>query len=111
MSKACLHLIRCSRDIEPQARDRRRECSFQLTVIEGGKLPVVAARADPWEALLDVFGKALLVAEANYAAILAASLTTLELYRRTDPRHFSKARTDMREIANSPPVVVTRDGG
>ncbi|WFU16720.1 hypothetical protein [Bradyrhizobium sp. CB3481] len=104
MSKARLHLIRCASDIEPQARVRRRECSFQLTVIDGGRRPGRAELADPWEALLDVFGKALLIAEANYAAILAASLTTLELY----PRHFSKARTDMREIGNS---HVTHDGG
>ena len=89
MSKACLHLIRCSGDIEPQARDRRRECSFQLTVIEGGRRPVAAARADPWEALFDVFDRALLIAEANYAAILAASLTTLELHGRTDTRKTS----------------------
>ena len=93
MSKARLHLIRCAGDIEPQARDRRRECSFQLKVIDGGRRPVAAEQADPWEALLNVFGKAVLLAEANYAAILAASLTTLELYGRTDPRHFSKART------------------
>jgi hypothetical protein len=43
-------------------------------------------QADPLEALLDMFEKALLVAEANYAAILAASLTTLELYGRTATR-------------------------
>ena len=110
MSKARLHLIRCAGDIEPQARVRRRECNFQLTVIDGGRRPGRAELADPWEALLDTFGKALLVAEANYAAILAASLKTLELYGRTDPRHFSKARTNMREIGNSLPVVVTRDG-
>ena len=82
MPKARLHLIRCSGDIDPQAGDRRRECSFQLTVIEGGRRPVRAERPDPWEALLDVFGKAVLVAEASYAAILAASLTTLELHAR-----------------------------
>ena len=86
MSKARLHLIRCSGDIEPQARVRRREYSCQLTIIDGGRQPVRAERADPWEALLDVFGKALLVAEASYAAILAASLTTLELHGRTDTR-------------------------
>ena len=84
MSKARLHLIRCSRDIAPQARDRRRECSFQLTVIDGGRRPVAVKQADPLKALLDMFEKALLVAEANYAAVLAASLTTLELYGRTD---------------------------
>jgi hypothetical protein len=86
MSKARLHLIRCSGDIEPQARDRRRERGFQLTVIDGGRQAIVAERVDPWEALFGVFGRALLVAEANYAAILAASLTTLELHVRTDTR-------------------------
>jgi hypothetical protein len=84
MSKARLRLIRCSGDIEPQARGRRRECSFQLTVIDGGRRPIAAERVDPWKALFDVFDRALLIAEANYAAILAASLTTLELYGRTE---------------------------
>ena len=84
MSKARLRLIRCAGDIEPQARDRRRGCSVQLTVIDGGRRPVLAERADPLEALFDVFGKALLIAEANYAAVLAASLTTLELHGWTN---------------------------
>ena len=86
MSKARLHLIHCSGDIAPQARDRRRERGFQLTVIDGGRQTIVAERADPWEALLGVFGQAFLVAEANYAAILAASLTTLELHGRINAR-------------------------
>ena len=86
MSRARLHLIHCSGDIEPQARNRRRERSFQLTVIDGGRQAIVAERADPWEALLGVFDQVLRVAEANYAAILAASLTTLELPGRIDTR-------------------------
>jgi len=86
MSKSRLRLIRCAGNIEPQARDRRRECSFRLAVIDGGGRPVAVKQADPLEALLDVFEKALFVAEANYAAILAASLTTLELYGRTATR-------------------------
>lgn len=85
MSKACLRLIRCSGGIEAQARDRRRERGFQLTLIKGGRRPAVAERAGPWEALFGVFDQALLVAEATRAAFLAASLTTLELYGRTDP--------------------------
>jgi hypothetical protein len=89
MSKARLRLIRCSGDIEPQTRDRRRECSFSLTVVDGARRPVAAERADPWEALFDVFDRALLAAEANYAAILAASLTALELHGRTDTRKTS----------------------
>ena len=86
MSKARLHLIHCSGDVEPRARDRRRERSLRLTVIDGGRQAIVAERADPWEALLGVFGQVLLVAEANYAVILAASLTTLELQGRIDTR-------------------------
>ena len=79
MSKARLRLIRCSGDIEPQARDRKRDKGFQLTVIDGGGRAVVAEWADPWDAVFEVFDKVLLVGEAIYAATLAASLTTLEL--------------------------------
>lgn len=85
MSKARLFLIRCSGDIEPQARDRRRADGFQLTAIDGGGRAVVAERADPWDAVFEVFDKALLVAEAISAAVLAASLTTLELQGWADP--------------------------
>ena len=84
MSKARLFLIRCSPDIELQARDRRRERSFQPTVIEGGRRTTITERSDPWEALFGVFDQALLLAEANCAAVLAASLTMLELHDRTD---------------------------
>jgi hypothetical protein len=86
MSRARLHLIHCSADTVPQARDRRRERSFRPTIIDGGRRASVAERANPWEALFGVFDQALLLAEANYAAILAASLTTLELNGTTETR-------------------------
>ena len=89
MSKARLRLIRCSGDIAPQARGRKRDDGFQLTVIDGGGRAVVAGRADPWDALFEVFDKALLVGEATYAAILAASLTTLELQGWADPEQIN----------------------
>jgi hypothetical protein len=86
MSRARLHLIHCRADTEPQARDRRRERSFRPTVIEGGRRPSVAERANSWEALFGVFDQAFLIAEATCAAFLAASLTTLELHSTTDTR-------------------------
>ena len=88
MSKARLLLIRCSGDIEPQARDRKRDKGFQLTVIDSGGRAVVE-RADPWDAVFEVFDKVLLVGEAIYAATLAASLTTLELQGWADPEQIN----------------------
>lgn len=85
MSKARLLLIRCSGDIEPQARDRRRDDGFQLTAIDGGGQAAVAERADPWDAAFELFDKALIVGEVIYAAVLAAGLTTLELQGWADP--------------------------
>lgn len=89
MSKARLSLIRCSGNIEPQARDRKRDNGFQLTVIDGGGRAVVAERANPWDALFEMFDKALLVGEAIYAATLAANLTTLELQGWADPEQIN----------------------
>jgi hypothetical protein len=89
MSKARLRLIRCSGSIQPQARDRKREDGFQWTVIDGGGRAVGAERADPWDAVFEMFESALLVGEAIYAAILAASVTTLELQGSADPEQIS----------------------
>jgi hypothetical protein len=84
MSKAHLRLIRCSDDIEPQVRDRRRERAFRLSVIDGGR-GAIAVEREPWEALLGLFDLAGLAVQANCAAFVAASLTALELQGWTDP--------------------------
>ena len=77
MSKARLRLIRCSGDIEPQARDRKRDKGFQLTVIDGGGRAVVAERADPWDAASDDRRSAM------KRAVVTSSAVTGEL--RLDP--------------------------
>ena len=84
MSKARLRLIRCSDDVEPVARDRRRERSFQLSVIDGGRRAIAGERAKPRATpgalLLEMFDLAILASQANYLAFVAASLTALELH-------------------------------
>ena len=88
MPKARLHLIVCSGDIGTEARDRQRERSFQLSVIDGGRRAIVAQRGNPgenpWGGLLDLFDLAVVVSQANYQAFVAASLTALELHGWTD---------------------------
>lgn len=81
MSKARLHLIRCSDDVEPQARVRRRERAFKLSVIDGGRRTIAAERENPWDALFGLFDLTVAVAQANCAAFVAASLTVLEAHR------------------------------
>jgi hypothetical protein len=92
MSKPRLRLIHCSDDIEPQVRDRRRERSFQLSVIDGGRRAVAAERESPLEALFGLFDLAVLVAHANCAAFIAASLTTLDPHGWTDPEQTNHSR-------------------
>ncbi|MCA6120089.1 hypothetical protein J6524_35385 [Bradyrhizobium sp. WSM 1738] len=92
MSKARLHLIHCSDKIEPQARVRRRQRRFQLSIIDGGKRAIAAERENPWEGLIGLFDLAILVAEANYAAFVAASLATIEVHRWSDPEQLEQSR-------------------
>ncbi|UPJ50177.1 hypothetical protein IVB30_01715 [Bradyrhizobium sp. 200] len=88
MSKARLHLIRCSGDIEPEARARRRERRVHLSIIDGGRAAIAAERQNPnpWEALLDLRDLAVLVSQVNYLAFVGAGLTALELHGWTDPK-------------------------
>ncbi|QPF85277.1 hypothetical protein IC762_02790 [Bradyrhizobium genosp. L] len=76
MSKAPLHVILCTDDIEPDAMRRRSD--FQPLAIDGGKLtndaPVDHA---PWADLLELFNLSLLVSHASYLACLA-SIAALE---------------------------------
>jgi|Tabmets5t2r1_1033131.scaffolds.fasta_scaffold262352_1 hypothetical protein len=89
MSKACLQLILCSDDVESRPRVRRRERGVKLSVIDGGRRAVAVERTNPWEALLGVFDLTVLIAQANYAAFVAASLTAIELHIWTDPEQMN----------------------
>jgi hypothetical protein len=84
MTKAHLHLISCSDDIEPEAMRRRRGRSFQLSVIDGGKRAIDAPREKLGETMLDLFDLGILVCRANYLAFAAASLTAIELHGWAD---------------------------
>lgn len=86
MSKARLHLICCSDDVEPEAMHRRRGRSFQLSVIDGGKRAIAAPGEKLWEATLDLFDLGILVSQVNYLAFVAASLTAIELQGWADPK-------------------------
>jgi hypothetical protein len=86
MTKAHLHLIFCSEDIEPEAMRRRRGRSFQLSVIDGGKRAIDAPREKVWETMLDLFDLSILVSQANYLTFVAASLTALELHGWAGPK-------------------------
>jgi hypothetical protein len=86
MSKARLHLILCSDDVEPDARRRRRDGGFRPSVIEGGR-PTIGAPADnPWEALRELFALGLLVSQASYLAFAGASFAALAPYGWADAR-------------------------
>jgi hypothetical protein len=89
MTKAHLHLISCSDDIEPEAMRRRRGRSFQLSVIDGGKRAIDAPGEKFWETMLDLFDLGILVSQANYLAFVAASLTVIELHGWADPKRAS----------------------
>jgi hypothetical protein len=89
MTKAHLHLICCSDDIEPEAMRRRRGRSFQLSVIDGGKRAIDAPREKLWETMLDLFDLGILVSQANYLTFVAASLTVIELHGWADPKRAS----------------------
>ncbi|MEH2493927.1 hypothetical protein V1294_000406 [Bradyrhizobium sp. AZCC 1678] len=86
MPKARLHLILCSDDIGPEARRRRSDRSFQLSVIDGGKPAIDAPREKLSEAMLDLFDLGILVSQTNYLAFVAAGLTVLELHGWADPK-------------------------
>jgi hypothetical protein len=89
MTKAHLHLISCSDDIEPEAMRRRRGRSFQPSVIDGGKRAIDAPREKLWETMLDLFDLGILVSQANYLTFVAASLTVIELHGWADPKRAS----------------------
>ena len=89
MTKARLHLICCSDDIEPEAMHRRRGRSFRLSVIDGGKRAIDAPREKLWETTLALFDLGILVSQANYLAFVAASLTALELHGWADSKQTS----------------------
>ena len=84
MSKARLHLILCSDDVEPDARRRRRGRGFQPSVIEGGRRTIGVPAANPWEALRELFGLGLLVTQVGYLAFVGAGLAALELHGWAD---------------------------
>jgi hypothetical protein len=89
MSKVRLHLICCSGGIEPEVVHRRRGRSFQLSIIDGGKRATAAPGEKLWEATLNLFDLGILVAQVNYLAFVAASLTVLELQGWADPKQAS----------------------
>jgi hypothetical protein len=88
MSKARLHLIRCSDEIEPQTRARRRERGVQLSIIDGGRAGGVE-RGNPWDAVFGLFDVAVLVAHANCETLIAASLTIFELQGWAGPEQIN----------------------
>jgi hypothetical protein len=85
MSKAHLHLIVGSDDVEREARQRRRERGSRLSVIDGGKQATAAPGETPWDAMLDLLDLGILAFQANYLTFAAASLIDIELYGRADP--------------------------
>lgn len=86
MSKARLHLICCSDDVEPEAMHRRRGRGFRLSVIDGDKRAIAAPGEKLWEAMLDLFDLGILVSQANYLAFVAAGLTAIELQGWAGPK-------------------------
>jgi len=78
MPKARLHLILCSDDIGPEARRRRHDRSFRLSVIDGGRRATAVPAGDPWQAWLELFDLGLLVSQTNYLVFVAAGLAALE---------------------------------
>jgi len=84
MPKARLHLIVCSDG--PEAKDRRRERSFQPSVIDGGKRTTAMPAGDPLQAWLELFDLGVLVSRTNYLAFVTASLTALEHHAWAYPK-------------------------
>ena len=87
MPKARLHLIVCSDG--PEARDRRRERSFQPSVIDGVKRAIATPAGDPLQAWLELFDLGVLVSRTNYLALVTlvtASLTALEHHAWAYPK-------------------------
>ncbi|ANV99038.1 hypothetical protein [Bradyrhizobium icense] len=80
MPKAHLHLIRCSNDIEPATN--RRDRRFQPTIIDGGRRTNVVPVVNPWEDLLALFDLGVLMAQANYLTLIAATLGAFECYAK-----------------------------
>ena len=78
MPKARLHLILCSDDIGPEAKQRRSDRRFRPSVIDGGKRAIAVPAGNPWEALLVLFDLGVLVSQTNYLAFVATSLAALE---------------------------------
>ncbi|KWV57664.1 hypothetical protein AS156_38845 [Bradyrhizobium macuxiense] len=74
MSKAPPHLILCSDDVEFDTRHQSCDRSFQPAIIDGGERTIDAS----WVALLGLCYLSLLAAQANYLALLRASLAALE---------------------------------
>ena len=84
MSKARLHLILCSGDVEPDARRRRRAGGFRPSVIEGGRRTIGVPADNPWEALRELFALGLLVSQASCLAFAGASVAALAPYGWAD---------------------------
>jgi len=77
MSKARLHVILCTDDIDPDALRRSSARGFKPSVIDGGKpthdaAVEHAASNAPWADLLELFNLSLLVSHASYLAVLAS---------------------------------------
>ena len=87
MPKARLHLIRCSGDIVPEAKQRRSDRSFRPSVIDGGKRAIAAPAGNPWQGLIELFDLGVLVSQTNYLAFVAASLAALESQGWAQAKH------------------------
>ncbi|QOZ37430.1 hypothetical protein [Bradyrhizobium sp. CCBAU 53421] len=78
MPNAHSHLVLCSDNGERAAR-RRRDRSFQPSVIDGGKQAASVLGDNPWIDLLDVIDLGVVLSQASYLALLGASLAVLRL--------------------------------